>query len=98
MSDPRDEEPEGWPCVASPRVTDLLSDPLLPAEVFSAIVALTVAINETRGMVPGSTASETWPQQRRIPLGADGSLGLAEYVIAADADPPQIVLTRIQLY
>ncbi|MFB7464287.1 hypothetical protein ACFCZ1_12440 [Streptomyces sp. NPDC056224] len=31
-----------------------------------------------------------------MPLGADGSLGNAEYVIVAD--PPHIVLTRIQLY
>ncbi|MFZ3476077.1 hypothetical protein ACODT4_44610 [Streptomyces sp. 2.9] len=98
MSDPYGEEPEGWPCVLSEEVTSLLMDPGLPAAVFGAIVALTVAINETRGELPGSTASEAWPQQRRIPLGADGSLGLAEYVIAADADPPQIVLTRIQLY
>ncbi|MEU5735983.1 MULTISPECIES: hypothetical protein [Streptomyces] len=55
-------------------------------------------INETRGMVPGSTASVKWPQQRRMPLGRDGVLGVAEYVIVADADPPYIVLTRIQLY
>jgi hypothetical protein len=48
--------------------------------------------------VPGSTASPKWPEQRRIPLGADGALGIAEYVIVADADPPHIVLTRIQLY
>ncbi|WP_161500418.1 hypothetical protein [Streptomyces antimycoticus] len=49
-------------------------------------------------MVPGSTASEKWSQQRRMPLGQDGVLGVAEYVIVADADPPYIVLTRIQLY
>ncbi|MEV0184549.1 hypothetical protein AB0I54_35485 [Streptomyces sp. NPDC050625] len=48
--------------------------------------------------MPGSTASPKWPEQRRIPLGADGALGIAEYVIVADADPPHIVLTRIQLY
>ncbi|KAK1177003.1 hypothetical protein B7755_001750 [Streptomyces sp. NBS 14/10] len=49
-------------------------------------------------MVPGSTASVKWPQQRRMPLGRDGDLGVVEYVIVADADPPYIVLTCIQLY
>ncbi|MEV1024900.1 hypothetical protein [Streptomyces sp. NPDC050264] len=69
----------------------------LPGDVFGAIVAATVAINETRGMVPGSTASPRYPQQRRLPLGKNGDLGIAEYVIA-DAAEPHIVLTRIQLY
>ncbi|MFF4551347.1 hypothetical protein [Streptomyces sp. NPDC001435] len=73
-------------------------DKALPGDVFGAIVATTPVINETRGQVPGSTASAKWPRQRRMPLGADGSLGIAEYVIVADADPPRIVLTRIQLY
>ncbi|OAH10978.1 hypothetical protein [Streptomyces jeddahensis] len=98
MSEPESEEPEGWPCLLSDEVAELLADKALPADVFGAIVAITVAINETRGMVPGSTASAKWPQQRRIPLGADGSLGVAEYVIVAEAAPPHIVLTRIQLY
>jgi len=49
-------------------------------------------------MVPGTTASARWPQQRRMPLGPHGSLGVAEYVIVADADEPHCVLTRIQLY
>jgi hypothetical protein len=66
--------------------------------VFGAIIAATVQINETRGMVPGSTASAKWPQQRRLPLGRDGFLGVAEYVIVANADEPHCVLTRIQLY
>ncbi|WP_236655447.1 hypothetical protein [Streptacidiphilus carbonis] len=70
----------------------------MSGDVFGAVVAATVAINETRGEVPGSTASQKWPQQRRMPIGADGSLGIAEYVILADADPPHILLTRIQLY
>ncbi|MEU3433076.1 hypothetical protein [Streptomyces sp. NPDC006863] len=98
MSEPFGEEPEGLPCVLSEEVTELLMDKDLPGTVFGAIVAATVAINETRGEVPGSTASAKWPQQRRMPLGADGSLGIAEYVITADADPPHIVLTRVQLY
>ena len=98
MSEPYDEEPEGLPCVLSDEVAALLMDPGLPGDVFAAVVAATVVINEHRGEVQGSTASPRWPQQRRMPLGADGSLGLAEYVIVADADPPYIVLTRIQLY
>jgi hypothetical protein len=72
--------------------------PFPPAEVFGAIIAATVQINETRGMVAGSTASAKWPQQRRLPLGHDGGLGVAEYVIVADADEPHCVLTRVQLY
>lgn len=98
MSEPHGEEPEGRPCVLSPEVDELLQDRALPAEVFGAIIAATVQINETRGMVPSSTASAKWPQQRRMPLGSDGSLGVAEYVIIADADEPHCVLTRIQLY
>lgn len=98
MNEPYGEEPEGWQCLLSEEVTELLKDKLLPGDVFSAIVAATVVINETRGQVPGSTASVRWPQQRRMPLGAGGALGVAEYVIVADADPPHIVLTRIQLY
>jgi hypothetical protein len=98
LSEPYDEEPQGLPCVLSEEVTELLMDAGLPGDVFGAIVAATVLINETRGEVPGATASARWPQQRRMPLGAYGSLGIAEYVIVADADPPRIVLTRIQLY
>lgn len=70
----------------------------LPTDVFGAIVAATVQINQTRGMVPGSTASARWPQQRHLPLGSHGSLGVAECIIVADADEPHCVLTRIQLY
>ncbi|MFF3735190.1 hypothetical protein ACFYXM_34195 [Streptomyces sp. NPDC002476] len=98
MSEPHDEEPVGLPCVLSGEAATLLEDPGLPGDVFGAIVAATVLINETRGEVPGSSTSTKWPQQRRMPLGADGMLGIAEYVIVADADPPHIVLTRIQLY
>nr|WTB12057.1 hypothetical protein OG546_49725 [Streptomyces antimycoticus] len=98
MSELHGQEPEGWPCELSEEVDALLADLSLPGEVFGAIIAATVQINETRGMVPGSTASLKWSQQRRMPLGRDGVLGVAEYVIVADADPPYIVLTRIQLY
>ncbi|GAA2318946.1 hypothetical protein SVIO_098300 [Streptomyces violaceusniger] len=60
-------------------VDELLADLSLPGEVFGAIIAAAVQINETRGMVPGSAASVKWHQQRRMPLGRDGVLGVAEY-------------------
>ncbi|GAA2636773.1 hypothetical protein GCM10009863_61670 [Streptomyces axinellae] len=47
-SDPQGEESEGWPCVLSGEVDELLRDLSLPAEVFGALVAATVEINETK--------------------------------------------------
>jgi hypothetical protein len=70
-------------------------DPVISPELFSAVVALTAEINRTRGAVPGATASSTW-RQRRVPLGPEGILGVAEYVVLVDADPPYCVLTRVQ--
>lgn len=93
-----EHDDEGLPVVLSEDATELMRDPALPGDVFGAIVAATVQINQARGMVPGSTASVRWPQQRRMVLGEGGVLGVAEYVIVEDADPPHIVLTRIQLY
>ncbi|MGP3975880.1 hypothetical protein ACTWQF_18085 [Streptomyces sp. 8N114] len=61
MSDPYGDEGEGWPCVLSDEVDALLKDLSLPPEVFGAIVAAKVQINETRGMVSGSTASTRGP-------------------------------------
>jgi hypothetical protein len=75
LSDPYGEEDDGWPCVLSDEVDELLKDLSLPPEVSGAIVAATVQINETKGMVPGSTASRRWPQQRCMPLGANGAIG-----------------------
>ncbi len=92
------EDDDGWPCFLSPEVEALLQDPAVIGDVFSAIVSATVRINTTRGLVPGSTASERWPQQRRMPLGPGGSLGVAEYVIVADALEPHCVITRVQLF
>jgi hypothetical protein len=89
---------EGWPCHFSEYVAELLADPLVSPAVFSAIAALSVEINETRGEVPGHTASVQWPQQRRVPLGKDGVLGVAEYVVVADAAEPHCIITRVQLY
>ncbi|OEJ22489.1 hypothetical protein BGK67_33720 [Streptomyces subrutilus] len=76
----------------------LMMDPALPPEAFGALVAAMVSISETAGMIPGSTASARWPQQRRLALGEEGALGLAEYVIVLDADPPHILMTHVLLY
>lgn len=37
-------------------------------------------------------------EQRRLALGADGELGIAEYVISRDEDPPQIVITHVLIF
>ncbi|MFE2879599.1 hypothetical protein ACFXG6_33515 [Streptomyces roseus] len=95
MTDPYDE---GLPCVLSENVSQLMMDPSLPPEVFGAIVAAMVTIGETGGLVPGSTASPRRFQQRRLALGADGELGIAEYVISRDEDPPQIVITHVLVF
>ena len=91
-------EAEGWPCHFSEGVAELLADSQISPELFSAIAALSVEINETRGNVSGHTASAQWPQQRRVPLGKDGHLGVAEYVVVANAAEPHCVITRVQLY
>lgn len=95
MTDPYDE---GLPCVLSENVSQLMMDPSLPPEVFGAIVAAMVTIGELGGIVPGSTASPRRPQQRRLALGAEGELGIAEYVISRDEDPPQIVITHVLVF
>ncbi|MEV0993278.1 hypothetical protein [Streptomyces sp. NPDC049949] len=95
MSEPYDE---GLPCVLSDNVAQLMMDPALPPEVFGAIVAAMVTIGETGGTVAGSTAALRRPQQRRLALGVEGELGIAEYVISRDEDPPQIVITHVLVY
>lgn len=95
MSEPYDE---GLPCVLSENVSQLMTDPSLSPAVFGAIVAAMVTIGETDGMVPRSTASPRRPQQRRLALGIEGELGIAEYVISRDEDPPQIVITHVLVF
>ncbi|MFF4849585.1 hypothetical protein [Streptomyces sp. NPDC001194] len=95
MSEPYDE---GLPCVLSENVSRLMMDPSLPPDVFGAIVAAVITIGETGGMVLGSTASPRRPHQRRLPLGIEGELGIAEYVINRDEDPPQIVITHVLVF
>jgi hypothetical protein len=57
---PADDEGDVWPVEPSPTAAEVLADPLLTAEQFSKIVALTVAIAEdpwltsSREAEPGS--------------------------------------------
>lgn len=95
MSDPYDA---GLPCELAEDVAQLMMDPTLPPNAFGSLVAAMVSITETAGMVPGSTASPRRPQQRRLALGEEGALGIAEYVIVADGAPPHILVTHVQLY
>ncbi|MER6387061.1 hypothetical protein ACFXEL_36650 [Streptomyces sp. NPDC059382] len=90
--------PTGLPCVLSEDVARFMIDPSLPPWAMGSIIAAMVGIGETRGLVPGSTTAEEWPECRLLPLGEDGTLGIVEYVIAEDAEPPQVIVTRILLY
>ncbi|MGW4792216.1 hypothetical protein ACWEPC_07350 [Nonomuraea sp. NPDC004297] len=87
---------EEWPCYFSDEMGELMADPRTSAELFSAIAALSVRIHESRGELPAATASDRWPQQRRVALGEHGVLGVAEYVINADAPEPHCLITRVQ--
>ncbi|MFB7785605.1 hypothetical protein ACFY0N_37085 [Streptomyces vinaceus] len=92
------DDGEIWPCVLSEDVTAFMTDPALPPWAVGPLVAAMVEIGETRGLVVGSTAAQDWPECRLMPLGEDGTLGIVEYVIAKDAAPPQVIVTRILLY
>jgi hypothetical protein len=79
-----------WPVEPSEAVQDTLADPKLPVELFSAIVALTVAIAEDPWL-PQSTARDNAGDWRRLPI--PHGRGLVEYVI--DTDNHVVRLTRI---
>ncbi|MCX4803883.1 hypothetical protein OG594_19915 [Streptomyces sp. NBC_01214] len=98
MSEAFDDGSEGLPCVLSEDVTAFMVDPTLPPWAIGPIVAAMVEIGETRGLVAASTAAKDWPECRLLPLGEDGALGIVEYVIAKDAVPPRVIVTRILLY
>ncbi|MER7671042.1 hypothetical protein ABTY61_21625 [Kitasatospora sp. NPDC096128] len=86
-----DVDPEDlWPVEPSEAVQDALADPKLSAELFSAIVALTVAIAENPWL-PESTARDTAGDWRRLPI--PYGRGLVEYVI--DTDSHLVRLTRV---
>jgi len=87
---PEDDADDVWPVEPSEAAADVLADPALPVEMFSTIVALTVAIAEdpwlagSREVEPGST----W---RTLPIPRGG--GIVEYVIIEDEH--RVILTRI---
>ncbi|MGW3046224.1 hypothetical protein ACWC9T_41080 [Kitasatospora sp. NPDC001159] len=86
-----EEEPDDlWPVLPSDAVQDALSDPGLPADLFSAIVALTVAIAENPWL-EASTARDNAGDWRRLPI--PHGRGLVEYVI--DTDNHLVRLTRV---
>ncbi|MQS16193.1 hypothetical protein F7Q99_29180 [Streptomyces kaniharaensis] len=85
------EEPDDlWPVLPSEAVQDALSDPHLPVELFSAIVALTVAIAENPWL-EASTVRDSAGDWRRLPI--PHGRGLVEYVI--DTDNHLVRLTRV---
>ena len=79
-----------WPVEPSEAVHDALSDPSLPVDLFSAIVALTVAIAENPWL-PESTARDNAGDWRRLPI--PHGRGLVEYVI--DTPNHLVRLTRV---
>lgn len=79
-----------WPVEASEAVQDALEDPALSAELFSAVVALTVAIAKDPWPAD-STARDSVGDWRRLPI--PGGRGLVEYVI--DEQNHTVRLTRI---
>ncbi|MER5641892.1 hypothetical protein ABT095_33770 [Kitasatospora sp. NPDC002227] len=83
-------EDDLWPVEASDAVQDALEDPALSAELFSAVVALTVAIAEDPWL-ENSTARDSAGDWRRLPI--PGGRGLVEYVI--DEKNHAVRLTRI---
>ncbi|MFJ1792653.1 hypothetical protein [Kitasatospora griseola] len=85
-------EAEDDPLVLSPAVAESLGDPGTPPDVFSAVVAFLVDLREhpfpqLSLPVPGR------PGMHSAPLPRD--LGLVEYTVDDDADPPRIYLSRI---
>ncbi|MDH6113408.1 hypothetical protein P3T36_001713 [Kitasatospora sp. MAP12-15] len=85
-----DEDGDLWPVEPSEAVQDALSDPALPVDLFSAVVALTVAIAEDPWL-PASTARDSAGDWRRLPI--PHGRGLVEYVI--DRHRHVVLLTRI---
>ncbi|WP_327071871.1 hypothetical protein [Kitasatospora sp. NBC_01302] len=86
-----EEEPDDlWPVEPSEAVQDVLSDPNLSVDLFSAIVALTVAIAEDPWL-EASTARDSAGDWRRLPI--PHGRGLVEYVI--DAGNHVVRLTRV---
>ncbi|GAA3603387.1 hypothetical protein GCM10022419_104810 [Nonomuraea rosea] len=82
-----------WPVVPSEVVAEILADPRISAEVFSTVVALTVAICEDPWL-PGSEQVGSDPDWREIPI--PKGCGIAEYRV--DRKNQQVILTRVVLF
>ncbi|MBP0453954.1 hypothetical protein J5Y04_31090 [Kitasatospora sp. RG8] len=89
-SDFLDDEDD--PLTLSPAVEEFLGDPGTPADVFSAVVAFLVDLRENpfphlSMPIPGRPGMHSAPLRR--------DLGLVEYVVNEDLDPPRIYVSRI---
>ena len=85
-----DDEEDVWPVEPSEAAADVLADPALPVELFSTIVALTVAIARDPWLT-GSREVEPGSMWRTLPIPRGG--GIVEYVIVEDEH--RVILTRI---
>ncbi len=88
-----EDHPDLWPVLLSEVVGEVLADPAVPAEVFSAVVALTVAIAEDPWLA-GSSALEEDPAWREVLI--PHGYGIAEYRINMAGQ--HVILTRIVLF
>ena len=70
---PEDDEEDIWPVEPSEAAADVLADPALPVEMFSAIVALTVAIAENPWLA-GSREVEPGSMMRTLPIPRGGGI------------------------
>ncbi|MFF9646244.1 hypothetical protein [Kitasatospora aureofaciens] len=91
MSDYNDF-PDDDPVTLSPTAEEFLGDPGTPADVFSAVVAFLVDLRENpfphlSMPVPGRPGMHSAPLRR--------DLGLVEYAVNEDSDPPRIYVSRI---
>ncbi|MER7843346.1 hypothetical protein ABTZ03_05280 [Kitasatospora sp. NPDC096077] len=92
MSDHVEVPGEGDPITFSPAVEELLGDPGTTPDLFSAVVAFLVDIRENAFPhlsmpVPGRPGMHSAPLRR--------DLGLVEYAVNEEQDPPRIYVSRI---
>jgi hypothetical protein len=92
-----EDDPELWPVLPSETVGDTLSDLAVPAAVFSAVVALTVAIAQNPWL-DASQELTVGPGWREILIQSQhgSTYGIAEYYINEAAH--SVVLTRVVIF
>lgn len=90
MRYPVTDPDELWPVTLSEAASQVLADPALPLPLFSAIVAVTVAIAQDP-WVKTSSPAEQGGNWRTIPI-PDGG-GIAEYLI--NPAEHSVLLTRV---